>query len=58
MKDKASKAAEAKRLLQDELSKLVKQVKATVDKEEAALARIHEVLKELDALEETPPEKK
>jgi hypothetical protein len=42
--------AEAERSLQAELSQLVAQVKATVDKEERALVRIREILEELDAM--------
>jgi hypothetical protein len=47
--------AEAERLLHEELKTLVAQVKATIDKEEAAWARIRDVLRELDALKDSPP---
>ncbi len=55
MKENTAKA-EAERLLQAELRSLVAQVKSTIDKEEAALARIRQVLQELDALNEKPAE--
>jgi len=49
MKDEAARK-EAERELQAELSQLVAKVNVTIVTEEAALARIREILQELDGL--------
>jgi hypothetical protein len=55
MKDHPPKQ-ERERALHVELSELVAKVKGTIDKEEAALDRIREVLRELEALQREPPD--
>jgi len=55
MKDDASKK-EAERALQAELSRLMAKVKLTMDTEEVALARIRQILQELDTLQGVGPD--